>query len=1644
MKNIDPLRQATMKRYDEHSKPREEEVTDEKKLKHLDDLNSGAVSISWKMENLRDDTNIKKKMILDEYTNISDEEIIALRKRNEMEDYLYETLSKKYSKEEIEQMNKSLKANIEQNKLELEAYKSLYASVMNNSKGFTGGLKKYVGMPAIQVIQDVVNPTDVGDLASAIRIGAVGYGIATGGATLGKIALVEGVGAVIDTVADYYRKKDEENVEMTPKEAITDFGMNFGMNLATVGAGVLAKKGVKKGVSFIKNKFSKRAVEEIASTLNDNGVQPIKAMAEDVDELVIKTGITDTTSPNIPDKLNSKYIDANSVDDASAEAINKATRSDLGTKAQKLNGNKVGKLEQISVYNIDGTVTKNIGIISDRLGIEDKYEMIAMYSIAKSKYKNLEDLMLDDNFVNNLVMELGSKDVLDEIKFVASKIKGDSLNNTIGQIFQNVQTQTEEVVKGGRLNNKEINTMATQINGTFYDARVLETENVLNTFKIMSNGEISNLPDFFKVFNKNGDILKSLYTGELAERGFTEEQRKTFDYFRELYFEKVLKMDTTKIFKEESSIIAKAKTVLGDEFGFYFDEAIDGDGDLKGYKLTKLAKKTKINKTTLEGLNKVVTNFVGKDNAEVVSKFIADNLFEDGKLSNKTNVMKKLKEFVKENNIPIKRGGIKNLTESIEESVKNIKETNTKVEFVKAINEISNAYDGKKLNRIWSIANKQEVLSNLDFFTTKGKNYKGVRSIMSEEEIADVINKIPDEDVKNELLDTIGRFDKLQGTKRNLGIEKDYMAYVVKGKQYGINDTTVDKMIKLKFGDLDNFNVLPEDKKIEFLHNLCFDLNRQQVEMIGKRITRWANENGIDIFTEYNGAEKTLDFGKVINYYEEAFGFKKGDITLKFDDLEKGVGGGTHFENGKPVITLPKKNLANSEYILGVLRHELEHAREFKQYNLDMEAYLKSGLSNKPTLVGKPILGDLVNGKKVTLEQLLGTFYNNHFYDFRTDSFEISLAQKEMREAYENLGPLQKFGSFLMALRQTTTDKSYPFITSKQLLETAGKNIDGEVKLGISVSEDDADIFITNLADNKNNIVDFIFDSTRKGNARRTSELFGKTVSELSNNNVGYSKGELIYKLRKGLTDYSKEFGIVTNETFRKVNSEFSDGLIKLIESKKTISSDKEIFSNTKVINSVLTSMIIGGKHFAEWGGAVFSNSSKYISNGEIVKGLVQVPKNLFYTIGMVGASIPQVTSDILENSQRLLSASIGMARKTDIEVRNFDGFINKLRSIGTKGGNSNFSKMIQKYVENSNQRRIFSQSFLQMAMLEEGINAYSIKGVFQQNTNLLFHGLQADDIQNSIISDMLSKSEYINITNALSYDNLTTIQKRMYTATGLTPEQFGIFKQIIKLDPSSKIPEQMIRTGQVEFDLMARSKTRMKGTEHSDMMYLMKTVISMAKELQSDIISDNKYGAYVGIKKSKDIVRASAGMVALTLGVSGVKYGVETTSESLFERRNTLELVQEDLDLWIDKPEKALKKLGYASLDVNPATQYLTGSDTGTPVTTIYSILNSKYKKGGTELGLYMGRMLYGAFFGSLAQKFVNEGQDKQTSLQSARKYMNSAKGKKEFSKYIMQTSPELAKQMKTEFDVSFKSQAKKEFLKGNISREEYNNFIQ
>ena len=119
----------------------------------------------------------------------------------------------------------------------LEFQKKIQIAGLNYAQKNLGGIQKFVSAPLYDVLVDVSNPTDIGDLISVGRVGVslasagVGAAVAKGAGsiglgTVGKIVGTEAVISVADTALDVARIKDETGEELDNSDIAKLYGTN--------------------------------------------------------------------------------------------------------------------------------------------------------------------------------------------------------------------------------------------------------------------------------------------------------------------------------------------------------------------------------------------------------------------------------------------------------------------------------------------------------------------------------------------------------------------------------------------------------------------------------------------------------------------------------------------------------------------------------------------------------------------------------------------------------------------------------------------------------------------------------------------------------------------------------------------------------------------------------------------------------------------------------------------------------------------------------------------------------------------------------------------------------------------------------------------------------------------------------------------------------------------------------------------------------------------------------------------------------------------------------------------------------------------------------------------------------------------------
>ena len=1614
----------------------------EKKFNLTEYVSKNRLSQYREKEKSEDYRNILKNYLFKDFNKpLTDDEILKVKQSDDVIAALGVKTPKGYTQDEWKDTVSKMLDRYSFETTKLNCMNTAYDSSVREA----GVFKRYIGIPAYEVLTDVIDITDVGDLASLARIGAVGVGTALGGeliapkiaaAGAGKIAsnvggimAAEGVGAAADTTADYLRAKSE-NRELSTGEIAKDYGINYAANLAFVGMGIGAKKafsGIYKGVkkSVVKGVAEAKTlpIDPIPSTATVK--VPVEMPTKIPTEVPTKIPTVDKAtmfkSPEsvIPENLNAKNIETNTVAGAVEDIINKTTESDLGTLKAKINGIKDGEIDFEYKIGFDDDIAIEAKVIGLGTGKSEAWGKAAnSYLQNNIGYKNIENksrrevmamlttteakqiIERNVNLDNATALERASLAFVNNARSVKKVLKEkypDPKDWDLSKVISPNSTETRRSV------------------ATFTHIFKKEGEKVFKEINEMlvkdSEGSIRSIDNFYTKFSNENNIIKSLYSGKLENPElFNEAEIKTFGNFREKYFNKVLKMDALKKYSMDDDIV---KTISDNYDINTFNDIFIPSGEIiidhkvvPTYALNPSLSEDYLKRSfSFSGIDNVLNKIEASDDVRSALK----NLIYDKKLNTKKAITEGIRKLKAEGKLPKRIVGLQKEIDNLFKEYKPDPKQKQLEEVVKKLVSAENSRERQQLNRIWGVFNKKNVLAIQDLTTVKN-NTTYENTLISKEEAFKRIDadKSLTPELKQEkemrLRNLIADLQTKTG-QRQLQVDLDYFgleipagknttvrsageySFKTKTKIEDIRNVDVAKLINKELGV--DFRRLPEQIKRDELNSLCFKTLSDQHQKMGKRIYEKIG---------------TLDLEKATDYYLEEWGIPKENFSLKFEKLPEGVGGSFRAKRVDGVIQT-SINLSDipgddSYKALGILRHELEHLREFYQVPpSEMRNFDLTKFTNTPGVTGTEAFKKIKDGESVSLRELLGEFYGNHFYDWQNDTFESTLAGIEMAEKYNSLTGYDKLQMFLQSLSNTTMLTRQGKLSSSNLLLTNNLYEKAGLSKLSEVNPDVVEEFISRRFESPQNMIDFIAEATSYNNANRFNEVFQKLHGSITNENVGFSKGQLIHSLRSEASKLSKEkFKVKENAETIQVLQSYAEALSTHMKGLQTTTSSN--YTSTKLVTGLLTNGVIGYRQFMDAPSAVASTSLQYIVHGEYSKGLKTLVENIPDASKMFGASITQATANLTDSTQRTMSAVLSNIKGYNVEVTAMDSFINKLRKVGEN----------TEFVIDSNQRRIVSETLTTLNLLEENIDKNSLKGWAANHTMKGMLGLQSDDIFSQIMATKGSQSEMYDMLSKSTYGELNKIQKFMFGASGYTEPEFNIFKSKMGevLENAEKVglensDDYLLRavlgTGETQLDLMGRAKALSKGS-HNPFMYLTQTIWQLATETITNITAYSDYGVYVGKKGPKELFETLAVAAGSTLGVAGGAYAVRNIARSLKDQQTPFTTLHDDVKELNDmSPSKLALTLSRRIGDVTPLSLGIKSSEMNAPYQVWFDIAKSQYKKG--DLGNYMLRFYYGSMVGNIVSNLTKGGDDKETAHTKAMRYMTTPAGKKQFIDY-------------------------------------------
>lgn len=1387
------------------------------------------------------------------------------------------------TKKMFEEYDKELEA--------LEFQKKIQIAGLNYAQKNLGGIQKFVSAPLYDVLVDVSNPTDIGDLISVGRVGVslasagVGAAVAKGAGsiglgTVGKIVGTEAVISVADTALDVARIKDETGEELDNSDIAKLYGTNV--------AGGLIMNGLMAGGGYafrtIFNKVKGRVNSAGASAMNTPGANrtspngtPNPDMSQ-APRTALRQALGEESGEQMADVIKSAELSKFDTFDMSDE-IAKASTLDMGTTTPAERKVMDITLTDYMTKNIDTPIPE-----SEFLNLPKTRDFIKTEMNARTN-KIMTDLsQMIANYARNYANDL------QRVALKQGVQPTDLINSNQTPLFAREWVNNISIIK-----EKISTTLSKQIN-----------------FNISSRGSelgINNYVDFIKYSQDNGiDIFKSMYTGVLPDN-LPQPYKEVFGYVSDLTFKYSIEVNPREVFGENDYLIETASKYGANNLftGLDYmpqDWNIDADGIpmMINPRLTSdeaLELVTKIRTQLQDELSgkidlvKVVQDYADLEMAnydEGIVRILEKNLSQS-----RYNLINKLREY-----------GLNKRQASVVYNVfnkarKNIEDVD--VNGIELIDEITKDFSKRNTikNRLFSFIPKNQALLDEELFqvTTDGAGNP----------IRDKYFASKDEVSKNRKLTQaeLDRRDEIEkmvtkylGGQINPNVEKAFWGINVpmaqgRTKTVDIRTTDISKLADIYYKEKGvlkkDWRELSDDDMVKFLDEVATRLVSESIMKIGEYVRISTGIDNVEDYVDYLLTKWNVDKSKLkieINHKAEKFrAFYRPSEKLISLNFPKDMGGDTK---------------------LGVVRHELQHMYEDVVLGKTNDVTYRNNFRNRPTIAGTGVFNRIKKGQPVTAREFIGRFYDNHFYSPMNDNFERNYLAAVAREKFNKRTSYEKAQDFYSLLKATTQGRVTGRTQVKEIFrflqdaEDIPDYLDADFYQDFAIKSfirpDDMFDFVSFLADKGNNKI------------RNMNTNYSKILSRMATEEQGFSINTLLAqlntaKLKRDLQGVYQDINNLDNTTVGRIVSdirkEVRDRFITVGGRQDDPTSLPSLFS------SAVTSALIGTRQFTEaLTSPVMAGTAHILAGGKFTEGAMMAIKNLPLSYRNYIKSYIYAGGTAVENVGEFFNAGINAASQTILKRQMEQTFTLHLADTLHKIGD----------IKNSNvtlfDAKEFSDFTTQMAILNAGADPDAFIGRMARIFNRSIHGNKADDIQLQAIAEKVARSEFMKMLGVSDVSQLNQIQKQMYTMSGLDNSEFGkwqVYARNVVNEHGLDFPQDafslkmMLAQGEGSIDLIGMSRRTTKG-ERISFLYMCQTMFNAAKLALQKLKATSVNGFQVEHMDTIQIAKLMGVLGVAAIGV-GVSIPVQQWEKLIFGRKTTLDKADEAYDTWKQDKKK-------------------------------------------------------------------------------------------------------------------------------------------
>lgn len=1388
-----------------------------------------------------------------------------------------------------------------------------------------GIINRTFAAPAYDVLIDAMNITDAGDLVSGGRLiataasGLISGGVGTGLSKLGVVsnltekgtkaamlasnvitkAGVEAATSIPDTYLDI-KRMETEGQEYDWGTIAKQYGLNFAGGMAMEGVTSLASYGFGKML----NKFSQDFNTKAGSTLAES--KPIKKQVGK-NQQYAEVGLEADNNLTTANAYHQNVVNHHG-------QLNGEIKADIDIPS--------GEIEKVDPLAVGPDKFNNTLKVDVDMNTSGERRIMAKV-VEEAKNKNPKD-------------ELDTKKLLEENKLEIKRLEKEKKVRQIddftrAMIFDARHTVTEAqkiALEKGENVNKFIgdNTLATY-EKLYSITNILDTSR-LNQQKTFNFGiskrgaklKINDYSDFVRYSNENGiDVGRFIFTGRIGKE-MPNEYKEVAGYVKEMADKYVFNNKPLITFEDTDSMVSYAYSKGLHDLFEAVDFASEGNSitlrinpDLDSKELTKIVRTLKDEaRPNLEknlDVEQVFNATMKKTGLlpDVAKSILNENIVEDGIY---------IKRLLREAGLTDYQA--RTLFNEFNRARKKIEPDNAMMLLNTINSDISQR--NSMSNKVWKYINKQQALANESLFRVEtGTRSKWIteeeaRKILPKEQI-DKLDKILEKSDE-----FFGTYDpQLATSYYGFNIQQKSGKTVTKDIRTTDVTDVMDQFLESQ-GVTKKFENLTPEQKIKAVDSLMAKFQLEDDMKVGTNVARLHNPKSLSDYFE--------TFIKQNNLPRDMMEIEINTNAPKFE---------AYFQPSKTnkqkiVLNFPKG--MDQRLQLGVLRHELEHAKEFFEDGLENINF--KGFRNMPTVSGSGAFQKLIDGKPVSIREMLAAYYNKHFYNVQNDTFERNLLNITMRDRLGNMSKYDRMQNFMKMLRNTRIGAINNRATNKELFGFMADEIDMPDIIDSNYFQD----FITKTFHSPEKMYDF-FDflsdfGTNK--AERNSTVFWQTIAGMTTKDVGFSPATLLNSLNDSRMDkYIKEnLKDIDNEFVNTNMRSIIGGLRNQLRDSLIQSGSRKIVPNDfkSLLESGVVSAMIGARPVKE---AIVTPTMAMISyafSGGDIKGLKKMSKNWVIGLGEYAKSYGTVLGTGLENTGEFVNW--GLRKTLGVELEN-----NFLCTFGDTLRKTFKNKGI---TLDTHEAKILSKMNTDLRILSADGDVRSFSSFLARALNGNLVGNSADDLILERIAHSNALFELNGMAKANSYESLSAIQKSMYNVSGFEKEQFELFKQnLIKVRDTSDSfldlksehlnVKLMLGIAQSKVDVVGLGRKAFKTTDDTGRFFFMaKTVAGAALIAGKRMHSTNVNGVEIPMLSGAKFGKAVGLSLLAIAGSVPAQYAVSMAQEYLLGYKNNLEELRQDLVNITETKNysKLAKDFTNYALEMSPMAYYKAGNTYG------------------------------------------------------------------------------------------------------------------